>query len=165
MVGTMLGGGSLISYLRLKNFLHSQAIGTQKHCVRALVLVPTSHLVKLSLPNISILWYPDAQRIRGFSWESLVCATSPLDRPSFSRFYILFRGAKLVKYRLDVATWEIVDPLFPSNCNWWLIRITLLLAQLVSAYSLIWGANEIWGQSLGTFMISRPLTRQWLVEI
>ena len=32
-----------------------------------------------------------------------------------------------------------------------------LLARLGSAYSLIWGAHEIWGQSLGTFMMSRPI--------
>ena len=36
---------------------------------------------------------------------------------------------------------------------------TGLLARLESAYSLIWGAHRIWGQDLGTFMISR------LVEI
>ena len=30
----------------------------------------------------------------------------------------------------------------------------LLLPRLESAYSLIQGAHEIWGQSLGTFMIS-----------
>ena len=28
---------------------------------------------------------------------------------------------------------------------------------LESAYSLNWGAREIWGQDLGTFMISRPI--------
>ena len=32
-----------------------------------------------------------------------------------------------------------------------------LLARLESAYSLIRAAHEIWGQSLGTFMISRPI--------
>ena len=32
----------------------------------------------------------------------------------------------------------------------------LLLAHLESAYSLIWGILQIWGQDLGTFMISRP---------
>ena len=31
-----------------------------------------------------------------------------------------------------------------------------LLARLESAYPLIWGALQIWGQYLGTFMISRP---------
>ena len=36
-----------------------------------------------------------------------------------------------------------------------------LLARLESAYSLIWDAHEIWGQSgggvFGTFVISRPI--------
>ena len=32
-----------------------------------------------------------------------------------------------------------------------------LLARLESAYSLIWGAHKIWGQDIGTFMISRPI--------
>ena len=32
-----------------------------------------------------------------------------------------------------------------------------LLARLESAYSLIWGSHKIWGQDLGTFMISRPI--------
>ena len=32
-----------------------------------------------------------------------------------------------------------------------------LLTRLESAYSLIWGAQRIWGQDLGTFMINRPI--------
>ena len=33
----------------------------------------------------------------------------------------------------------------------------LFAGSLESAYSLNWGAREIWGQDLGTFMISRPI--------
>ena len=33
----------------------------------------------------------------------------------------------------------------------------ILLTHLESVYSLIWGARDIWGQDLGTFMISRPI--------
>ena len=35
--------------------------------------------------------------------------------------------------------------------------ITIIAGSLESAYSLNWGAREIWGQDLGTFMISRPI--------
>ena len=38
-----------------------------------------------------------------------------------------------------------------------LILLCLLLARLESAYSLTRGAHGIWGQGLGTFMISRPI--------
>ena len=33
----------------------------------------------------------------------------------------------------------------------------IIAGSLESAYSLIRGCHEIWGQSLGTFMISRPI--------
>ena len=33
----------------------------------------------------------------------------------------------------------------------------IFAGSLESAYSLNWGAREIWGQDLGTFMISRPI--------
>ena len=32
-----------------------------------------------------------------------------------------------------------------------------IAGSLESAYSSIWGSHEIWGQDLGTFMISRPM--------
>ena len=39
-----------------------------------------------------------------------------------------------------------------------LVKRNLLVAgSLESAYSSIWGSHEIWGQDLGTFMISRPI--------
>ena len=38
-----------------------------------------------------------------------------------------------------------------------LLFIEILLACLESAYSLIWSAHRIWGQDLGTFMISGPV--------
>ena len=38
-----------------------------------------------------------------------------------------------------------------SCCNY------IFAGSLESAYSLNWGAREIWGQDLGTFMISRPI--------
>ena len=37
------------------------------------------------------------------------------------------------------------------------LSVTLIAGSLESAYSLNWGAREIWGQDLGTFMISRPI--------
>ena len=36
-------------------------------------------------------------------------------------------------------------------------RFHVIAGSLESAYSLNWGAREIWGQDLGTFMISRPI--------
>ena len=36
-------------------------------------------------------------------------------------------------------------------------KMLLLLARLESAYLLISDAHRIWGQDLGTFMISRPI--------
>ena len=49
--------------------------------------------------------------------------------------------------------------IFQRNLNWPCKSdlSTWLLAGLESAYSLIRGAHEIWGQSLGTFMISSPI--------
>ena len=39
-----------------------------------------------------------------------------------------------------------------------MILVLINIAGLLeSAYSLNWGAREIWGQDLGTFMISRPI--------
>ena len=36
-------------------------------------------------------------------------------------------------------------------------NIAIIAGSLESAYSLNWGAREIWGQDLGTFMIRRPI--------
>ena len=36
-------------------------------------------------------------------------------------------------------------------------RVQFLLARLESTYSLIQSAHEIWGQSLGTFMMSKSI--------
>ena len=37
------------------------------------------------------------------------------------------------------------------------IEVCIFAGSWESAYSLIWGAHRIWGQGLGTFMISRPI--------
>ena len=57
MVGTIIGGADTQTLLAVKknsNFMHFQVVGTQK--LTTLALTPTfsitSHLVKLSLPNI-----------------------------------------------------------------------------------------------------------------
>ena len=57
--------------------------------------------------------------------------------------------------------WKMVTSVYARICTMEadvnMVRRVLLLARLESAYSLIRGAHEIFGQSLGTFMISRPI--------
>ena len=45
----------------------------------------------------------------------------------------------------------------PAICEDLDLHVAIFAGSLESAYSLIWGAHEIWGQDLGTFMISRPI--------
>ena len=57
--------------------------------------------------------------------------------------------------------WKMVTSVFARICTMEtdvnMVRRVLLLARLESAYSLVRGAHETWGQSLDTFMISRPI--------
>ena len=48
--------------------------------------------------------------------------------------------------------WKVLLCMKSENYYLWIIA-----GSLESAYSLNWGAREIWGQDLGTFMISRPI--------
>ena len=63
---------------------------------------------------------------------------------------------------LKLGCWKIRAKLHfrdtQVNLGWGLFPGPMIIAgSLESAYSLNWGAREIWGQDLGTFMISRPI--------
>ena len=68
----------------------------------------------------------------------------------FVSFFVLF----FVYFFVFVLFYSVFPPCFREDFS---ITSWLVAGSLESAYSLNWGAREIWGQDLGTFMISRPI--------
>ena len=70
--------------------------------------------------------------------------------------YVLFPSSTSSTY-IALQPLCVFDLSSTSSTYFNIHLLWLVAGSLESAYSLNWGAREIWGQDLGTFMISRPI--------